>query len=117
MNVENKNRRKQSNGEKNLQEHLGLATLPARPPERRASWPPCQPARQNVGPSLFSLLPPVQLCYFKSKRSSRQGILPLKSGICAAGDIPIDLAKFAFPVNTKAVQPAHRSRRTSPRVR
>ena len=48
MNVENNNRRKQSNGEKNLQENLGLAI--------------CQPARQNVEPSLFSLLPPVQLC-------------------------------------------------------
>ena len=46
MNVENKNRRKQSNGEKNLQEHLGLAI--------------CQPARQNVGPLGHLASPPAR---------------------------------------------------------
>ena len=46
MNVENKNRRKQSNGEKNLLENLRLAI--------------CQPARQNVGPLGYLASPPAR---------------------------------------------------------
>ncbi len=53
MNVENKNRRKQSNGEKNFQENLGLAI--------------CQPACQNVGPLGHLASPPARtwdhLCF------------------------------------------------------
>jgi len=37
---------------------LDLGHLPARPPERRATWPPCQPARQSTGPLGHVATPP-----------------------------------------------------------
>ena len=52
--------------------------------------------------------------YFSSNRSSRHGILPLNSGICAAGRRPIASASIGLPVNTNAVQPAQRCANTSP---